>query len=151
MRILLQRVSSASVTLEDLSICGQIGPGLLILLGIESADTEEDIDYLIHKILQLRIFDDQAGVMNLCIQDIKGDLLVVSQFTLLAATKKGNRPSYIRAARPDVAIPLYEEFVRKLMTSDLKVATGMFGALMQIHLVNNGPVSIWLDSKSRDY
>lgn len=151
MRVLLQRVLSASVTLEDKQICGQIGRGLLILCGIEADDTEVDIDYLVHKILQLRVFDDAAGIMNLSVQDVSGDLLVVSQFTLYASTKKGNRPSYIRAARPDTAIPLYEAFLEKFRTSNLHVQSGKFGAMMQVQLINDGPVTIWLDSKNRDY
>lgn len=151
MRTLIQRVSQAKVTLEDQSTSGEISKGMLVLLGIEAEDTIEDIDYLYHKISQLRIFDDENGVMNINIVDIKGELLIVSQFTLHASTKKGNRPSYIRAARPETAIPLYESFIEKCKTSGLKVQTGKFGAMMQVHLVNDGPVTIWLDSKNKEY
>lgn len=151
MRALVQRVKHARVELEDLSIAGSIDQGLLILLGIESEDTIEDIDYLIHKIIQLRIFEDSVGVMNLSVSDIQGQLLVVSQFTLHASTKKGNRPSYIRAARPDFAIPMYEQFVEQLKSFGLKTETGRFGAMMQVHLQNDGPVTIWIDSKNKDY
>ncbi len=147
MRALLQRVSSASVTIEG-AVKSSIGPGLLILLGIEHEDAAEDIDWLCKKIAALRIFSDPAGLMNLSVQDIGGECLVVSQFTLHASTKKGNRPSFIRAARPDTAIPLYEQFVQKLAAeSHRPVETGEFGADMQVALVNDGPVTIWLDTK----
>ncbi len=120
-------------------------------MGIETEDKEEDILYLVHKIVQLRVFDDEAGVMNKSVIDIRGDLLVVSQFTLHASTKKGNRPSYIRAARPEIAIPLYERFIQLLKDLGLPVETGQFGAMMQVSLVNDGPVTIWMDSKNKEY
>ncbi|MBU6341531.1 MAG: D-tyrosyl-tRNA(Tyr) deacylase [Bacteroidetes bacterium] len=150
MRVVIQRVSSASVEIEG-EIVGQIGTGLLILLGIEAADGPEDIDWLCRKIAAQRVFSDEAGLMNLSIQDIQGGLLVVSQFTLFASTKKGNRPSFIRAARPEQAIPLYEQFVATLRSiSGLKVATGQFGADMKVALLNNGPVTILMDSKEKE-
>jgi len=149
MRAVVQRVASASV-----AIAGQtrsaIQIGLLVLLGIEEADAAEDIGWLAGKIVRLRIFPDDQGVMNRSVQEAGGDVLVVSQFTLLASTKKGNRPSYIRAARPEVAVPLYEEFVRKLSAGLGKpVHTGEFGADMQVALVNDGPVTLLLDTKAR--
>ncbi len=149
MRVVLQRVSEASVTIEG-SKTAEIGQGLLILLGIEDADTEEDIVWLTAKINKLRIFNEESGVMNSSIQDVNGDIIVVSQFTLHAATKKGNRPSYIKAAKPDIAIPLYETFV-KTLEKDLgkKVQTGQFGADMKVALLNDGPVTILIDRKNR--
>lgn len=145
----VQRVSEASVTIDG-SVKGEIANGFMILLGIEDADGEEDIAWLCKKITNLRIFDDEAGVMNLSIIDIKGDILVISQFTLHASTKKGNRPSYINAARPEVAVPLYEQFVQDLESSLAKpVATGKFGADMKVALINNGPVTIILNSKNK--
>jgi len=150
MRALLQRVSSASVTIEG-TVKSSIGPGLLILLGIEHEDTADDIEWLCKKIAALRIFSDPAGLMNLSVQDIGGECLVVSQFTLHASTKKGNRPSFIRAARPYTAIPLYQQFVQKLAAeSGRPVQTGAFGADMQVALLNDGPVTIWMDSKSKE-
>ncbi|MBC6995862.1 D-aminoacyl-tRNA deacylase [Neolewinella lacunae] len=150
MRALLQRVSSASVT-ADGTITGQIGPGLLILLGIEEADGPEDIDWLCGKIARLRIFSDAEGKMNLSVADTGGGLLVVSQFTLFASTKKGNRPSFIRSARPELAIPLYEHFLAALATVvNRPVASGVFGADMQVALVNDGPVTIWIDSQAKE-
>ena len=130
---------------------GAIGRGLMILLGIEEADTEADIEWLCQKIVNLRIFNDEAGVMNRSVLDIEGEILLVSQFTLFASTKKGNRPSYIRAARPDIAIPLYERTIQQL-TSGLgrPIATGVFGADMQVSLVNDGPVTILIDTKDRE-
>ncbi len=150
MRVVLQRVSEASVTIEGNKVA-EIGKGLLILLGIEDADTDEDITWLTGKISKLRIFGDENGVMNCSIQDIDGDIIIVSQFTLHAATKKGNRPSYIKAAKPDTAIPLYEAFITT-MEKDLgkKVQTGQFGADMKVTLVNDGPVTILIDSKNRE-
>lgn len=148
---MIQRVSEAKVTLDDHTISGKIAQGLLVFLGIEPEDQEEDIQYLVYKITQLRIFDDEAGVMNKSVQDIHGSILVVSQFTLHASTKKGNRPSYIRAAKPDLAIPLYERFLSVLRGSGISVETGQFGAMMQVSLINDGPVTIWMDSKNRDY
>ena len=150
MRVLVQRVSEASVAIEN-EIHSKIGSGVLILLGIENEDNQEDIDWLCAKIAKLRIFPDAEGIMNLSLMDTKGDALVVSQFTLHASTKKGNRPSYIKAARPEVAIPLYEEFVSRLtQVLDKEIATGEFGADMKIRLINDGPVSIWIDSKSKE-
>ena len=150
MRVLIQRVSSASVTIEG-KISGEIGQGLLILLGIEDADTSEDIDWLCGKITRLRIFGDEEGLMNRSVVDVDGGLLVVSQFTLFASTKKGNRPGFTRSAKPPVAIPLYEQFVKMLaFTAVRQVATGEFGADMQVALVNDGPVTIWMDSRARE-
>jgi D-aminoacyl-tRNA deacylase len=149
-RVVIQRVSEASVRIDG-QISGKTGQGLLILLGIEEADGQEDIDWLVKKILQLRIFNDTEGVMNLSVRDIEGDILVVSQFTLHASTRKGNRPSYIKAARPETAVPLYEAFVGTLQEfSGKPVQTGRFGAMMQVSLVNDGPVTIIIDSKSRE-
>ena len=147
MRVVLQRVTSASVEV-DKSITGKIGHGLLILLGIEQNDTQKEIDWMVKKITSMRIFSDEAGKMNLSVLDINGRLLVVSQFTLFASTKKGNRPGFIRAATPTVAIPLYEEFVRQLASiSQTKVETGIFGADMKVNLVNDGPVTIIIDTQ----
>jgi D-aminoacyl-tRNA deacylase len=150
MRVVLQRVASASVTVED-KIVGEIQKGIVVLVGIEEADSQEDIDWLVGKITQLRIFGDENGVMNLSVEEVNGDVLVVSQFTLHAATKKGNRPSYIKAARPEVAIPMYEKFVSSLETKlGKKVATGIFGADMKVALLNDGPVTIIIDSKNKE-
>jgi len=150
MRAVVQRVSEASVTIES-STKSAIGAGLLILLGIEDADTAEDIEWLVKKISQLRIFNDANGVMNQSVMEIRGALLVVSQFTLHASTKKGNRPSYLRAAKPEVAIPLYEQFVQQLQhASGIPVQTGEFGADMKVRLLNDGPVTIWLDTKNKE-
>lgn len=150
MRALIQRVKNASVTIEG-KIFSEIGKGLLILLGIEAEDTQEDIDWLAGKIARLRIFSDENEVMNLSVQDINGDCLVVSQFTLHANTKKGNRPSFINAAKPQIAIPLYENFVLQLQKeTNKKVQTGSFGAMMEVALINDGPVTIWMDSKNRE-
>lgn len=150
MRIVVQRVSEASVKIDE-RINGEIEQGLLVLLGIEQEDTNDDCDWLIGKLTALRIFGDDEGKMNLSIQDIQGSFLVISQFTLHASTKKGNRPSYIKAARPEQAIPLYEYFVKTLGSqSELKVATGIFGADMKVSLINDGPVTIWIDSKNRE-
>lgn len=150
MRILLQRVSNASVTING-AINGSIDNGLLLLLGITAEDGQEDIDWLIRKCINMRIFDDEQGVMNKSCQDVGGRYLVVSQFTLHASTKKGNRPSYIYAARPEIAIPLYETFVKQLaVMSQTEVATGIFGADMKVSLLNDGPVTIWLDSKNKE-
>lgn len=150
MRAVIQRVTEASVTIAG-QVRGAIGHGLVVLVGIEDADTAEDVAWLSGKIVRLRIFNDDAGVMNRSVQEVGGGLLVVSQFTLHASTKKGNRPSYIRAARPEVAIPLYEAFVRQL-TTDLgrPIQTGEFGAMMQVGLVNDGPVTILIDTKHRE-
>ena len=152
MRLVIQRVSSASVEVEEF-VVSEIETGLLILAGIEETDTAEDIDWLVKKTCQLRIFNDAEGVMNLDVQEIGGKIIVVSQFTLHASTKKGNRPSYIRAARPETAIPLYEQLIDefKKVLGCKKVGTGIFGADMQVYLVNDGPVTIILDSKNRDF
>ena len=150
MRIVIQRVSEASVKIEE-KIKGKIEKGLLVLLGIELADDNTDADWLIQKICGLRIFNDADGKMNLTIQDVNGQFLVVSQFTLHASTKKGNRPSYIRAARPEHAIPLYEYFIKTLQEiSNTNIETGEFGADMKVSLVNDGPVTILMDSKNRE-
>lgn len=150
MRVVLQRVSSASVTVSE-KIVGEIQKGLLVLVGIEDADTQEDIDWLVTKITQLRIFGDANEIMNLSVEEVNGDVLVVSQFTLHAATKKGNRPSYIKAARPEVAIPIYEKFVTTLENKlGKKVPTGIFGADMKVALLNDGPVTIVIDSKNKE-
>ena len=150
MRAVIQRVSAASVTVEG-EIVGAIGRGLLVLVGKEDADTVDDIDWLAGKIIGLRIFADESGTMNRSVQEIDGGLLLVSQFTLFASTKKGTRPSWHRAARPDIAIPLYEAMTRKL--SELMgrpIQTGRFGALMQVSLVNDGPVTLIIDTKVRE-
>lgn len=150
MRVVIQRVSQASVTIDG-TIKSSIQQGLLLLLGIEGEDGAEDIDWLCKKIAALRIFSDEAGLMNRSVQDIGGGLLVVSQFTLHASTKKGNRPSFIRAARPETAVPLYERFVETLAReAGLPVQTGEFGADMKVSLLNDGPVTILMDSKDRE-
>lgn len=150
MRAVIQRVSEASVTIGDV-VKSAIGTGLLVLLGVEDADTTEDLEWLSGKIVRLRIFNDQAGVMNRSVQDVGGDIIVVSQFTLFASTKKGNRPSWTRAARPEAAVPLYELFVVQL-TADLgrPVGTGDFGADMKVALINDGPVTVVIDTKNRE-
>lgn len=150
MRAVIQRVSEASVTIDGEKVA-DINSGLLVFVGIEEADTQEDIDWLAAKIVKLRIFADEEGLMNRSIEEINGDVIVVSQFTLHAATKKGNRPSYIRAARPDTAIPLYETFVAQ-MEKELgkKIQTGRFGADMKVTLLNDGPVTIIIDTKNRE-
>lgn len=150
MRVLIQRVSEASVTIDG-EVHSQIGPGLLLLLGIEDADGEDDLQWLCKKTVNLRIFPDEQGVMNCSLLEAGGELLVVSQFTLHASTKKGNRPSYIRAARPEHAIPLYDAFCRELASqANRNVMTGEFGADMKVALVNDGPVTIWIDSKNKE-
>ncbi|OXB23642.1 MULTISPECIES: D-aminoacyl-tRNA deacylase [Flavobacterium] len=150
MRIVLQRVSEASVTVDQKKVA-DIQKGLLVLVGIEEADTQEDIDWLVGKIIKMRIFADENDVMNCSIQDIDGDIIVVSQFTLHASTKKGNRPSYIKAAKPDFAIPMYENFLQSLEREfNKKIQAGIFGADMKVGLVNDGPVTILIDSKNRD-
>jgi len=149
MRILIQRVSEASVEI-DFQIKASILKGLLVFVGVEDSDTKEDVDWLANKMVNLRIFNDNSGIMNLSVLDIEGDILLISQFTLHASAKKGNRPSYIKAARPEKAIPLYELMIKQL--SELlknKIETGTFGADMKISLVNDGPVTIWLDSKEK--
>jgi D-tyrosyl-tRNA(Tyr) deacylase len=150
MRIVLQRVSEASVTIHNKTI-SKVGPGMLLLLGIEDADKLEDVEWLVKKVVNLRIFDDENGVMNRSLLETGGEILVVSQFTLHASTKKGNRPSYIKAARPETAIPLYQKFIETLQTQlSTKVQTGEFGAMMQVQLTNDGPVTIIIDTKNRD-
>ncbi len=150
MRLVIQRVRHASVSIGGEQTAA-IGQGMLILLGIEAQDTQEDIDWLTHKVVAMRIFDDENGVMNRSIMDIGGQALVVSQFTLMASTRKGNRPSYIRAAAPAIAVPLYEAFCRQLeLLMERPVPTGEFGADMQIELLNDGPVTICIDSKNRE-
>ena len=150
MRAVIQRVQQASVTVNE-SIAGSIGKGLLVLVGMEDTDDHEDIEWLSGKITNLRIFNDEQGVMNLSVKDVQGDVLLVSQFTLHASTKKGNRPSYIRASKPDVAIPLYERMIAQLETDLGKnIQTGVFGADMQVALVNDGPVTIVMDTKNKE-
>ena len=151
MRAVIQRVSHASVKVDE-KIVGAIKNGLLILLGIEDADTKEDIEWLSGKIVNLRIFNDANGVMNISIKDIDGDILLVSQFTLHASTKKGNRPSYIKASKPEIAIPLYKQMIIQL-EKDLgkKIQTGIFGADMKVELLNDGPVTILIDTKNKEW
>ncbi|GAC1527879.1 MAG: D-aminoacyl-tRNA deacylase [Sediminibacterium sp.] len=150
MRIVIQRVLEASVAVSG-TVTGAIQKGLLVLIGIEDADNEEDIQWLSSKIVNLRIFNDAAGTMNLCLKEVAGELLLVSQFTLHASTKKGNRPSYIKASKPGTAIPVYEKMIRQL-EADLgkKIQTGIFGADMAVSLLNDGPVTIVIDSKNRE-
>lgn len=151
MRTVIQKVSSSKVVTEGI-VVAETGSGLLILLGIEEADSQEDVEWLVKKISQLRIFNDPDGVMNLSVMDTGGEAIVVSQFTLHASTKKGNRPSYIRAARPETAIPLYESFISELETILGKpVGRGVFGAHMDVSLVNDGPVTIIIDTKNKDF
>ena len=150
MRTVIQRVSHASVTING-TVKSAIEKGVLVLVGIEDADTEEDIQWLCKKIVGLRVFDDEQGVMNKNIQDAGGDILVISQFTLFASTKKGNRPSYIRAAKPDISIPLYEQFCEELgIALGKPVGTGEFGADMKVELLNDGPVTICMDTKNKE-
>lgn len=150
MKIVIQKVSQASVTVEGNKIA-DIGNGLLILVGIVNEDTIEDIKWLTNKIVNLRIFSDENGVMNTSVKDTAGDIIVVSQFTLHALTKKGNRPSYLKAAKPDMAIPLYETFIKQLeIDLGKKVQTGKFGAMMKVGLVNDGPITIIIDSKNKE-
>lgn len=150
MRAIIQRVTNASVTIDG-NIKSSINSGLLVLLGIENSDKEEDIAWLSGKIARLRIFNDDAGVMNVSVKEAGGDILVISQFTLFAATAKGNRPSYIRASKPKIAIPLYERFVKQLeIDMAKKVFTGTFGADMKVNLLNDGPVTIYIDTKQKE-
>lgn len=150
MRILIQRVSEASVSIEG-EIKSQIKSGLLVLLGIEHDDGQEDLVWLVEKLVKLRVFDDEKGVMNLSVMDVSAQILVISQFTLHASTRKGARPSYIRAARPSQAIPLYEEFLNKIEgKTGVKPASGVFGADMKVGLINDGPVTIWIDSRNKE-
>ncbi|MFL2106406.1 D-aminoacyl-tRNA deacylase [Desemzia sp. FAM 23991] len=148
MRVVIQRSKKASVSIDD-KIVGEINKGFVLLVGIEEADTKEDVDYLVRKISKMRIFEDEDGKMNLSLADVHGEILSISQFTLHANTKKGNRPSFIDAARPDKAIPMYETFNQELKNAGFTVATGQFGADMQVALVNDGPVTILIDSKQK--
>ena len=150
MRLVIPRVTHASVTIEG-KVKSAIGPGLLILVGVESADTTEDVDWLVRKVAALRIFDDEQGVMNRSVQDINGEALVVSQFTLFASTKKGNRPSWLKAAPHNISVPLYEAFCQRLSQAMGKpVGTGEFGADMKVELLNDGPVTILMDTKNKE-
>lgn len=150
MKVVIQRVNEASVSIDG-QVAGAIQKGLMVLLGIETADTMEDVDWLSNKIVQMRIFDDAEGVMNLSVKEVGGNILLVSQFTLHASTKKGNRPSYIAAAKHDIAVPLYEAMIKKL-SADMgaPIQSGVFGADMEVALVNNGPVTIIVDSKNKE-
>lgn len=150
MKAVIQRVTQASVTING-NVKSAIGPGLLVLLGIEETDSQEDISWLSSKIINLRVFNDENGVMNLSLKDINGELLLISQFTLYASTKKGNRPSYIKAARPDIAVPLYEKMITQL-EADLgkSIQTGAFGADMKVSLLNDGPVTIIIDTRNKE-
>lgn len=151
MRTIIQRVKHASVTVEG-EIIGKINAGLLVLVGFENDEPQEDFDWMIKKITQLRVFNDENGVMNKSVKEVNGDLLIVSQFTLHANCKKGNRPSYIRAAKPDISIPYYEKFIKEIEAIlGKKVATGKFGADMKVELLNDGPVTIMLDTKQKDF
>ncbi|WP_462352853.1 D-aminoacyl-tRNA deacylase [Capnocytophaga leadbetteri] len=150
MRVVIQKVTQASVSIEN-QIVASIDKGLLVLVGIEDTDTNDDIAWLSAKIVNLRVFDDDNGVMNLSVKEVKGEVLIVSQFTLHASTKKGNRPSYIKAARPEVAIPIYEAFIKQVETLlGKRVPTGQFGAMMQVSLCNDGPVTILIDTKNKE-
>lgn len=150
MRVVIQRVKNASVSVEGKQI-SSIGSGFLVLLGIEDSDTDEDVNWLTQKIVNLRVFNDENGVMNKSISDSDGEILLVSQFTLYASTKKGNRPSYIRASKPDIAIPMYEKFCNKLsFMFGKEIKTGIFGADMQVSLINDGPVTIIIDTKNKE-
>ena len=150
MRVVIQRVSEGSVTIDG-EVRGKIGQGFVVLLGIEEADGAEDINWLCGKIARMRVFTDEAGLMNKSLADVRGGVLLISQFTLHASTKKGNRPSFTRAAKPEVAIPLYEQFIARLEAElGLAVETGEFGASMQVALINDGPVTITIDSKNRE-
>lgn len=150
MRTVIQRVTKASVTIEG-KIHSSIGTGLLVFLGIEDVDADEDIEWLSQKIVNLRIFNDENGVMNISVKDVMGEILVISQFTLHASTKKGNRPSYIKASKPDFAVPMYEKFLQQL-TNDVgkNVSSGIFGADMKVELINDGPVTIAIDTKNKE-
>ena len=150
MRVVIQKVTEASVSIENQTVAS-IDKGLLVLVGIEDGDTNEDIAWLSSKIVNLRVFDDDNGVMNLSVKGVKGEVLIVSQFTLHASTKKGNRPSYIKAARPEVAIPIYEAFIKQVESLlGKRVSTGQFGAMMQVSLCNDGPVTILIDTKNKE-
>ena len=150
MRVLIQRVKEASVTIDG-KVKSAIQQGILVFLGIEDADNQQDVEWLSRKITNLRIFDDEVGGMNKCVKEVNGDILLISQFTLHASTKKGNRPSYIKAAKPPVAVPLYEQFINQLEQELNKpIGSGVFGADMKVALINDGPVTIFIDSKNRE-
>ena len=149
MKVVVQRCTKASVTINN-QLIGSINHGFVLLVGIESADTKEDVSWLVSKLTNLRIFSDQEGKMNLNIQDVKGEALIVSQFTLHASTKKGNRPSFIKAARPEIAIPLYELFISEMKLTGITVETGEFGADMAVELINDGPVTIIIDTQNKE-
>ena len=150
MRVVLQKVNRAQVTIDG-TVVGKIGRGYMLLVGFAPEDGDEQLDYLVHKIVNLRVFDDENGVMNKSILDIGGDILVISQFTLHASTKKGNRPSYIRAAKPEISIPLYEQFCKELsLALGKEIGTGEFGADMKVELLNDGPVTICMDTKNKE-
>lgn len=150
MRVVIQRVSKSSVTIDGM-VKGSIGSGLLVLVGVEDADTPEDVEWIAGKIVNFRIFNDANGVMNVSVKDCGGDILLISQFTLHASTKKGNRPSYIKAARPEVAIPIYEQLIDQLQKQlEKPIQTGTFGADMKVELVNDGPVTLVVDSKNKE-
>lgn len=150
MRLIIQRVKSASVTIEN-AVFSSINDGLMVLVGVEDADDDKDSDWLVQKLVNMRIFSDTEGKMNLSVKEINGEILIVSQFTLHASTQKGNRPSFIKAARPDKAIPLYENFIKKLnLELGKECKTGVFGADMKVQLINDGPVTIFMDSKSKE-
>lgn len=149
MKVVVQRCTKASVTINH-QLTGSINHGFVLLVGIESADTKEDVSWLVSKLTNLRIFSDQEGKMNLNIQDVKGEALIVSQFTLHASTKKGNRPSFIKAARPEIAIPLYELFISEMKLTGITVETGEFGADMAVELINDGPVTIIIDTQNKE-
>ena len=149
MRVIIQRVSEASVSIDS-QVKAKIGYGLMILVGISTEDNQEDIDWLTQKIINLRVFNDENGKMNLSLLDVKGEVLIVSQFTLFASTKKGNRPSFIQSAKPEIAIPLYEQLIESLKATGIEIKTGTFGADMKVSLTNDGPVTIIIDSKNKE-
>ena len=149
MRVVIQRVSEASVTIDS-QVNAKIKQGLMILVGISTEDNQEDIDWLTQKIINLRVFNDENGKMNLSLLDVKGEILLISQFTLFASTKKGNRPSFIQSAKPEIAVPLYEQFIISLKDTGISIQTGTFGADMKVSLTNDGPVTISIDSKNKE-
>jgi D-tyrosyl-tRNA(Tyr) deacylase len=149
MRVIIQRVSEASVSIDS-QVKAKIGYGLMILVGISTEDNHEDIDWLTQKIINLRVFNDENGKMNLSLLDVKGEVLLISQFTLFASTKKGNRPSFIQSAKPEIAVPLYEQFIESLKATGIEIKTGRFGADMKVSLTNDGPVTIIIDSKNKE-
>jgi D-tyrosyl-tRNA(Tyr) deacylase len=149
MRVIIQRVSEASVSIDS-QVKAKIKQGLMILVGISSEDNQEDIDWLTQKIINLRIFNDENGKMNLSLLDVKGEVLLISQFTLFASTKKGNRPSFIQSAKPEIAVPLYEQLIESLKANGIEIKTGTFGADMKVSLTNDGPVTISIDSKNKE-